>query len=162
MQNDFIGFKGGEVRTQIVYPPVDEGGTFKDIKKYYVSIKTHKEILFHGNTIPNGWNEKTQGKIVLRSDSVRKNAENVYHKLNSTNLSGTIETFGLPYVKHGDIVELRDKYNDEVTDIDGKKFLVKGVKTSFGTSGLRQSIMLDYSYESLTEKEKEDLNNGKY
>ena len=161
--NDFIGEVGGDVRTLYFFPPEGEGGEYVDMKRYYVDPTSKKEVQFPGNTITAGWNENTQGAIKLRSATLRKQAEQQYHKLNSTSVSGSFTTFGMPFVKHGDIVQLKDKYNGVETDINDQQFLVKGVKTTFGASiGLRQEIMLDYSYKSLTTEEKKDLNAGKF
>ena len=169
--NDFIGSVGGDVRTNFFFPPVDSGTTnsaqtnmdYPDLKRYYINTTTHEEIQFPENVIPTGWNESTQGRIVLRSQILREQAQQQYHKLNASNLSGTITIFGMPFIEHGDIVEIMDIYNNEPTNINGRQFLVKGVKSSWGTSeGLRQDISLDYSYQSLSDEEKTKLNSGLY
>lgn len=52
--------------------------------------------------------------------------------------TGSFLTFGQPNVKHGDIIDLVDHYYPEKSG----RYIVKGVKTSFGISGYRQSIDL--------------------
>ena len=59
---------------------------------------------------------------------------------------GSFTTFGLPKVKHGDIVELIDKNLTERTG----SYLVKEVKESNTNSGQRQTITLDIRVDGLT------------
>lgn len=51
---------------------------------------------------------------------------------------GTFTTFGTPVVQHGDIINLTDNYFKERSG----KYIVKAVRTSFGTAGYRQEITL--------------------
>lgn len=66
---------------------------------------------------------------------------------------GKFTTFGLPLVKHGDVVYLIDEIIPERTG----KFLVKGVQTNFGVNGFRQEISLDLRVDTLTQAE---INSG--
>ena len=66
---------------------------------------------------------------------------------------GKFTTFGLPLVKHGDIVQLIDEVIPERTG----KFMVKGVQTNFGVGGFRQEITLDLRVDTLTQAE---INSG--
>lgn len=71
---------------------------------------------------------------------------------------GSFVTFALPFVKHGDIVELED----EVLPERNGQYMVKAVE-QFGSSadGLRQRIHLDIRVDGLTaEKLSEFQNNG--
>jgi hypothetical protein len=53
--------------------------------------------------------------------------------------SGSFNTFGFPFVQHGDKVKLMDRRYPER---DGS-YLVRAVGTSFGNGGFRQNITLD-------------------
>ncbi len=57
-----------------------------------------------------------------------------------TGLRGTFTTFGLPYVKHGDAISLIDNVLPERNGT----YMVRGVKYTGGTGGLRQEIELDF------------------
>lgn len=57
-----------------------------------------------------------------------------------TGFKGKFVTFGIPYVKQGDNVIIKDKI---LPERDGK-YKVKGVNYSGGTGGHRQEIILDY------------------
>jgi hypothetical protein len=56
-------------------------------------------------------------------------------------MDGAFKAFGIPFVRKGDKVELRD-----IEQLDGqtKQFLVKAVEYSFGQSGYRQTISPGY------------------
>jgi hypothetical protein len=56
-------------------------------------------------------------------------------------LKGSFTAFGIPFVQISDAVNLIDKRNEER---NGKTYLVKGVKYSFGRNGYRQDIELSY------------------
>jgi hypothetical protein len=59
-------------------------------------------------------------------------------------LRGSFDTFGIPYVKHGDGVAIVDPI---ITERNGK-YMVKSVQYSFDcSSGFRQTIELDYRYD---------------
>ncbi|MEJ1242110.1 hypothetical protein WBG78_28440 [Chryseolinea sp. T2] len=51
---------------------------------------------------------------------------------------GTLVTFGIPAVKHGDIVNLTDSYFKERSG----RYIVRAVRTTFGQSGYRQELSL--------------------
>lgn len=57
-----------------------------------------------------------------------------------TGFKGKFTTFGMPYVRMGDNVTIKDKILPERNG----KYKVKGVNYSGGTSGHRQEIILDY------------------
>lgn len=52
--------------------------------------------------------------------------------------TGSFTTFGQPTIRHGDVVNLTDKYYPEKSG----RYIVKAVKTTFGLSGYRQEIDL--------------------
>ena len=152
---DFIGDIGGDVRTLYFFPPEGEGSTYNDLEKYYIDPNTNEEKQFFSKVPDNV-------KIILRSKTLRKQATQQYRKLNSTSILGSFTTFGYPFVDPGNIIQFKDSYKEEQTSVDGKQFMVKGVRTFFGVStGLRQEIFLDYQYDTLTDDEKIDLNKGK-
>ncbi len=57
-----------------------------------------------------------------------------------TGMRGKFTTFGLPFVKHGDYVDLVDPLLPERNG----RYVVKGVEYEGGINGLRQTIELDY------------------
>jgi hypothetical protein len=66
---------------------------------------------------------------------------------------GSFTTFGLPFVRHGDIIRLE---NDIIPERMGN-YYVKGVKTKFGINGIRQQITIDYRVDSLSTLELQQL-----
>ena len=55
-------------------------------------------------------------------------------------MKGKFKTFGLPFVKHGDYVDIIDPVLPERNG----RYVVKGVGYEGGINGLRQEIELDY------------------
>jgi hypothetical protein len=76
----------------------------------------------------------TQAEVQAYAD--KRAAEWVTDKM-----EGTITVFGAPFVKKGDLIQLRDSDRRER---DGKKFVADAVDYSFGTGGYRQVITLGY------------------
>lgn len=68
------------------------------------------------------------------------NGINELKKYFYTGFRGKFLTFAIPFVKQGDYVQLIDAILPERNGT----YKVKGVEYSGGTSGNRQSIMLDY------------------
>lgn len=69
----------------------------------------------------------------------KKRLEAEIERLKFTGYRGTFTTFGSPDVRHGDIVDLSDPvYPDRAG-----RYLVKSVKTTFGTGGYRQEVELE-------------------
>lgn len=60
-------------------------------------------------------------------------------RIKFTGYRGTFETFGSPFVNHGDVVELTD---EDYPERNGS-YLVKEVTRAFGDNGYRQVITLD-------------------
>ena len=54
-------------------------------------------------------------------------------------MDGTITAFGVPFVRKGDIIMLKDA---DRAERNGKRFVAEAVDYSFGTSGYRQTITL--------------------
>lgn len=92
--------------------------------------------------IRSGWSQRqefcpqctTQKEVQDYAD--KRAAEYITDKM-----EGSITTFGVPLVRKGDMVQLKDT---ERKERDGKKFVADGVDYSFGTSGYRQKITLGY------------------
>lgn len=72
---------------------------------------------------------------------VREQATNMLNELSQDKMSGSITTFGVPFIQKCDIVALKDDYKKER---NGKRFYVDGVDYSFSTNGCRQKITLGY------------------
>ena len=67
-------------------------------------------------------------------------ATNELRKYYYTGLKGKFTTFGIPYVKHGDNVDILDTVLPERNG----RYKVRGVQYTGGMGGLRQEIELDY------------------
>lgn len=74
------------------------------------------------------------------TDELAKLAENELRKYYYTGLKGKFVTFGMPYVKHGDNIDILDAILPERNG----RYKVKGVQYTGGVNGLRQEIELDY------------------
>lgn len=72
---------------------------------------------------------------------VRKQATDMLNELVQDKMTGSITTFGVPYIQKCDIVTLKDEYRKER---NGKRFYVDGVVYTFSTTGYRQKITLGY------------------
>lgn len=75
--------------------------------------------------------------------TIKELGEMAYEKLKMyyyTGLKGTFTTFGMPFIKHGDIVEFVDDIRPEWSG----KYKVKAVSYSFGMGGSRQVGELDF------------------
>ena len=71
--------------------------------------------------------------------ALKEAAEKKLKELKCDKMEGTIEAFGVPFVRKGDVVRLCD---EERPERDGKRFQVKAVDYKFNTSGYRQTITL--------------------
>jgi hypothetical protein len=74
------------------------------------------------------------------TNELAKLAENELRKYYYTGLKGKFVTFGIPYVRHGDNVDILDAILPERNG----RYKVKAVQYSGGVIGLRQEIELDY------------------
>lgn len=74
----------------------------------------------------------------LSQSELKKTADREIEKLKYTGVSGSITTFGIPAVNHGDIAILQ---NDIWPEKAGEYF-VDQVTTDFGANGIRQKIKL--------------------
>lgn len=71
--------------------------------------------------------------------ALKEAAEKKLKTLKCDKMEGTIDAFGVPFVRKGDVVRLRDS---ERPERDGKRFQVTAVDYKFNTSGYRQTITL--------------------
>lgn len=85
------------------------------------------------------WNIDSEAEL-------KKKAEVMLPFVKYEGFRGTFTTFGLPYVKHGDSVQLVSK---KITELDGV-YLVKQVDVECGPGGHRQTITLDIRIDGLT------------
>lgn len=85
-----------------------------------------------GRTVPVFYYDKSQADL-------QKLANNLAATYKVSGFEGSITTFGLPYVRHGDIVVLSD---GTISERNGG-YLVKQVARRFGFGGYRQTIELD-------------------
>jgi hypothetical protein len=74
------------------------------------------------------------------TDELAKLAENELRKYYYTGFKGKFLTFGAPYIRHGDNVDILDAVLPERNG----RYKVKAVQYTGGVNGLRQEIELDY------------------
>lgn len=75
----------------------------------------------------------------LGKADLEKVAKNVLATWKVTGLEGMLETFGKPFVRQGDAIELADS---KINERNGT-YLVKKVTRTFGQSGYRQQVEID-------------------
>lgn len=75
----------------------------------------------------------------INKAELEKIANNELEKLKFSGYKGSFQTFGEPFVKHGDVVVLSDKLYPEREGA----YIVKSVNYTYNTSGYRQTINLD-------------------
>lgn len=95
---------------------------------------------------------------VTSTDDLKKQAEAKLPFIKYEGFRGSFTTFGLPYVKHGDIAQI---VNKKLPEMNGK-YLIKEVQTTCSsTGGLRQTIALDIRVDGLTTDQLDNfLKNG--
>jgi hypothetical protein len=87
-----------------------------------------------------GGEVKTVYRLGLDANALKALAERVYKDSKYDGFKGSINTFGEPFIRHGDCANLVDNVN---LDRNGK-YLVKAVNYSFSVDGgLRQRVTLD-------------------
>jgi hypothetical protein len=75
----------------------------------------------------------------ISAADAKKRLEAEAERLIYTGYRGSFTTFGSPDIRHGDVVDLSDPvYPDRAG-----RYLVKSVKTTFGTGGYRQEVELE-------------------
>lgn len=81
---------------------------------------------------------RTFNYVGLTESQLKARAEKELKRMRYSGYRGTLEVWGLPVVRHGNRVELR---NDRYPEYNGA-YLVDRVETRFGTSGIVQKIHL--------------------
>lgn len=112
------------------------------IKAKCITNKNKKLLVKYPNTSEDGAEVRTLLAPQANSeDELRKFAQQQYDTYHYEKMEGSFETFGLPLVKKGDIVHMKDEVNESRND---KKYFIKSVAYKFGQSGYRQTIELNY------------------
>jgi len=112
--------------------------------KQLVAYAPAKAFNGEGNkkTPKNGWEQRQEFCPQCGTQKeVQDYADKRAAELITDKMEGSITAFGVPLVRKGDMVQLRDTDRKER---DGKKFVVDAINYSFGTGGYRQSITLGY------------------
>ncbi|MBR3945860.1 MAG: hypothetical protein IKJ56_02015 [Bacteroidales bacterium] len=94
--------------------------------------------------IPEGKEESTDNKSIYLPNisdlkTLREEAERYLKNLKSDRMTGTITTFGVPFVRKCDLVLIKDAEHPEITN---RKFVVEAVTYTVGSGGYRQRIKL--------------------
>jgi hypothetical protein len=74
----------------------------------------------------------------LTQQQLEQEARRMYREAKLKKLEGNIEAFGLPFVQHGDILQLNNSGYTLVSD----SFFVEGIEVNFGSGGYRRNITL--------------------
>jgi hypothetical protein len=115
-----------------------QNGDDVKIKVKAISIAPDNKKTEYETGDPDGETRTLHFYNVSQAD-LKKLAEEELPKLKYTGFAGGFTTFGEPFVRHGDGATLQDP---KLPERDGT-YLVKNVKTSFGTGGIRQEIDID-------------------
>jgi hypothetical protein len=107
------------------------------IKATSILAKDNKQLTAEagdgdGREIPAFYYDKSQADL-------QHLADNLMATYKVSGFEGSVTTFGVPYVRHGDVVVLSD---GSISERNGG-YLVKQVTRTFGQNGYRQSIELD-------------------
>jgi hypothetical protein len=94
-----------------------------------------KKELFEG---PVSGEERTFHAYNVTEAAMRKLMQAEIKRLSFTGYRGTMTVFGVPNVRHGDIVVINDAKYDR-----SRESFVKSVKSTFGVSGYKQEIELE-------------------
>ena len=101
---------------------------------------------FSNKTIKSGWEQRQEFCPQCTTQSeVQAYADKRAAEWTTDKMEGTIVAFGVPKVRKGDLIELRDA---ERKERDGKRFLADAVDYRFGTGGFRQTITLGMRIEN--------------
>ena len=95
---------------------------------------------FDGGKIKSDWEQRQFYRPECTTQSeLQEFADKMAAEFVTDSMSGSFTAFGIPYVRKGDVVELRDM---ERLERNRKRFVVDAVVYSFGTRGYRQTITL--------------------
>ena len=84
------------------------------------------------------------GKPIKRSKELKAKAQALLPKYKYEGFSGSFLTFGMPQVLPGETVTF---YDDVIKERNNKTYIIKSVKTEFGSQGIRQMIEIDYKFD---------------
>lgn len=132
----------------------ETGATCKDGSKktkhkrleVLVSIKDGKKttkVIEQGDRVPDNTEGERRTFFFAGAKTTDELATLAFQQLERyyyDGLKGSFQTFGIPYVKHGDHVRIK---NPKLPEQDGL-YKVRGVEYTGGTNGLRQRITLDF------------------
>jgi len=127
-------FQDSIIGDNLEYMRIDD----KKIKVVAKSLQTNNEVI----TVEVGdvdGDTYTYNDYSINEAELRKRALLFANRLRYEGFKGSFTTFGDQKIKHGDIVKLE---NELLKDQNGN-YLVKSVRTSFGTDGFRQEVELD-------------------
>ncbi len=98
------------------------------------------EEAMDGKTVKEGYEQRQLFCPQCKTQKeVQEFAEKMSKEWVTDKMSGNFKAFGVPYVRKGDIVEIRDQDRPELKD---KCFVVEAVDYSFGEGGYRQTVTL--------------------
>lgn len=103
----------------------------------------HKETVITSGSVPNATEGERRTFFFTGATTTSELTTLALQQLEKymyTGLKGTFTTFGIPFVKHGDNVQFKDRYLPERVGI----YKVKEVVYSGGMQGIRQEIELDF------------------
>ena len=106
------------------------------IKVRAISFQSNNKKLKSESGDPDGELHTYHAPCGLNETDLKKYARQELDRVKYTGYRGSFLTFGIPYVQHGDIADIRDQ---EFTDREGR-FVVDSVTTQFGTVGIRRTI----------------------
>jgi hypothetical protein len=113
----------------------------KEALKWRVQGKSPQEdgSLIKAEVGDNSGSVRTLFKYNVDKKTLEEAAQRYYERLDFTGWSGSFTTFGRPFVRHGDAVEVK---NERLPEREGI-YNVKRVETHFGTGGFRRVIEPD-------------------
>lgn len=101
--------------------------------------KTKHKSVYYPSEFAEGSVKNPQYAGDLSEDDLKKKAEEYYKSFSYEGYTGTFTTFGAPYVKATDGVQLQ---SDKLPERNNGKYLVRSVTRTFGVNGYRQKIEL--------------------
>lgn len=150
-------FQNNIINDSLVYQRTDDINIRVEAKSYYEVVEGGKNKLKQIIvTLPENFSsdsEKRQLLVYGISDitKLKDFAQNNLNRVSFEGYRGSITVFGLPSVRHGDLIKIID---DKFPERNGV-YLCKEVEKKFGMNGFRQEIFLDMKIYDLDA-------NGKY
>jgi hypothetical protein len=136
--NDVKFKKGCNIISSTVKTVLAEDNKIQIVGKSMVGTK--KIEVKYPDTVGEGYNVRTHHWFECRNEAqLMEKAKAEFKNSNKDTINGDITAFGIPFVRKGDIIHL---YDDEVVELNDKRFFAKAVTYSWGVSGYRQTITL--------------------